>query len=56
MSKYRDQKKSDEAPRTPAQILLGNKKILCERPEGMNFEDYKTLRKHQNKLIKLLRK
>jgi len=48
--------KSDETPLTPASILLKNKKILCERPEGMPYEDYKILRREQTKLIKLLRK
>lgn len=38
--------------KTVAQFIFENLKILTKRPENMSYEEYKVLRKLQNKLIK----
>jgi hypothetical protein len=44
----------EEKPLTPAQIIFKDKQILVERPEGMDFQSYKILQKHQTRILKKL--
>ncbi len=39
---------------TPAQIIFKDKDILLQRPEYMPYEDYKTLRNTQGKVLQKL--
>lgn len=41
---------------TASQILFKDRTILNERPEGMTYEEYRELRKHQTKVLKMLHK
>jgi hypothetical protein len=45
-----------EHPPTSAQQLFEKLEILTKRPEDMPYEDYKVLRKVQQKLIKIVLK
>jgi len=43
-----------ESPKSMAQELFHNTKILCERPEGMSYEEYKVIMNLQSKIIRKL--
>ena len=43
-----------ENPLTPAQIVFKDKEVLTSRPEGMDFQSYKILQKHQTRILKKL--
>lgn len=47
-------KKDHGEYRTPMQILFKDKDILTKRPEGMEIEEYKILRRIQTEVMKQL--
>lgn len=43
-----------EYPESVAQILFKDKKILTERPEEMNLEEYRIIRNYQTKVLQVM--